>query len=95
MIPLLISDSALVDIQKAYDYLESEQQELGNNLLKRIEVYISFVESNPFLFKEDYKNIRQVRIKPFKYILRYKIYKDKIIFFQLFHGKLHPTKKKR
>jgi hypothetical protein len=51
------------------------------------------METNPYIFKEGYKKIRQVRIKPFQYVLRYKIYKDYVAVIQLFHGKQHPKKK--
>lgn len=95
MITLHVSDSALIDIQKAYDYFETQQTGLGDNLLRRIEDYILFIEVNPTIFKADYKNIRQVRVKPYQYILRYKIYKDKTVLFQMFHGKMHPAKKRK
>ena len=93
MFPSIIKDQAAEDIQTAYEYLEVKQKDLGEKLLKRIEEYLEIIESNPSIFKEGYKKVRQVRIKPFQYILRYKVYKGFIAVIQLYHGKQDPKKK--
>ncbi len=67
---------------------------MGEKLLHRIDAYIEIIKMNPYIFREDYKKIWQVRVKPFKYILRYKIYKNHVAVIQLFFGKQHPSKKK-
>ena len=93
MLPVVIKDQALEDMQQAYNYLELKEVDLGEKLLKYIEEYIEIIEINPYLFKEGYKKVRQVRIKPFQYILHYKIYKDYIAVLQLFHGNKNPKKR--
>ncbi len=93
MLPVIIKDQALADMQKAYGYLESKEVGLGEKLLARIDDYIEVIEFNPLLFKVGYKQVRQIRVKPFKYILHYKIYKDYIAVIQLFQGNQHPNKK--
>jgi hypothetical protein len=37
MLPVIIKDSALDDIQKAYDYLEKQEKDLGEKLLKSLQ----------------------------------------------------------
>ena len=93
MLPIIIKDKAVEDLQKAYIYLEEQEKHLGEKLLKYLDEYAEIIQINPYLFGEDYKTIRQVRIKPFKYILRYKIYKEYIAIIQLFHSQQHPKKK--
>lgn len=93
MLPVIIKDTAAVHIQKAYDYLEEQEPKLGEKLLNRIEEYVAIIETNPYIFKAGYRQVRQIRVKPFIYILRYKIYKDYVAVIQLFHGKQHPKKK--
>jgi hypothetical protein len=39
MLPFRVTDSALDDIQKAYDYLEGQENNLGEKLLKKITEY--------------------------------------------------------
>ena len=63
MLPVVIKDQALEDIQQAYNYLELKEVDLGEKLLKYIEEYIEIIEINPYLFKEGYKKVRQVRNK--------------------------------
>ncbi|MDP2386332.1 MAG: type II toxin-antitoxin system RelE/ParE family toxin [Bacteroidota bacterium] len=93
MFPSIIKDQAAEDIQEAYEYLESKEKDLGEKLLKRIEEYLEIIESNPYIFKEGYKKVRQIRVKPFQYILRYKIYKGFVGVIQLYHGRQHPNKR--
>lgn len=93
MLPVIFKDDALNDIQKAYDYLEAQEKNLGEKLLQKITEYVAVFETNPFIFKIGYRQVRQARIKPFQYLLRYKIYKDYVAVIQLFHSKQHPKRK--
>ena len=93
MLTVIFKDDALNDIQKAYDYLEVQEKNLGEKLLQKITEYVTVIETNPYIFKIGYKQVRQSRIKPFQYLLRYKIYKDTVVVIQLFHSKQHPKKK--
>ena len=93
MLPFRVTDSALDDVQKAYDYLEGQENNLGEKLLKKITEYVELIETNPYLFRPGYRQVRQVRVKPFQFVLRYKIYREYIALIQLFHSKRHPKKK--
>ena len=95
MYKVIVTDDAKADLQKAYDYLETERKGLGENLLLRIEHFLELLQSNPKIYAFKYKNTRQVRVKPFQYLILYKLYGNTILFFQLFHGKQHPSKKKK
>lgn len=93
MYPAVIKDTAAADIQKAYDYLEDQEAGLGERFLQSLTDYMSVIESNPYLFRSGYRQVRQVRIKPYQYLLRYKIYSNYVVVIQLFHAKQHPKKK--
>jgi plasmid stabilization system protein ParE len=95
-VPVIFEDRAVSDIQKAYDYLEIQQTNLGEKLLSSIEEYVDVIRIFPGIFKEDDKNkkVRQVRIKPFGYLLRYKVHNNSVIVVQLIHGKQSPRKKR-
>ncbi len=94
MYKLIVTDDAKADLQKAYDYLETERKGLGENLLIKVGYFLEILQSNPKIYALKYKNTRQIRVKPFQYLILYKLYKDTILFFQLFHGKQHPSEKK-
>jgi addiction module RelE/StbE family toxin len=94
MYKLFITDDAKADIQKAYDYLEKERVNSGEKLMDRIEALLEIIQNNPKLFVEKYKNVRQIRVSPFQYLMLYKIYGKRVLFFQLFHAKQHPARKK-
>lgn len=40
MLPVLFKDSTVGDIQKAYDFLEKQENELGEKLLQKITEYV-------------------------------------------------------
>jgi hypothetical protein len=69
MLPVIFKDDALNDIQKAYDYLEVQEKNLGEKLLQKITEYVAVIETNPYIFKIGYRQVRQARIKPFQYLL--------------------------
>ncbi len=93
MLTVIIKDKAVENIQAAFDYLEQQEKNLGEKLLSKIDEYIEIINHNPHLFKSGYRQVRQVRIQPFQYLLRYKIYKNFVVVIQLFHPKQHPKKK--
>ncbi|WP_317896668.1 type II toxin-antitoxin system RelE/ParE family toxin [Aurantibacillus circumpalustris] len=92
MLPVLIFDNAAKDFQKAYTYLEEQENGLGEKLLSRITEYIEVIETNPYIFKSGYRQIRQAKIKPFQHLLRYKVFQDYVAVIQLFHWKQNPIK---
>jgi toxin ParE1/3/4 len=94
MLPVVIKDKVAQNIQEEYAYLEKEEIGLGEKLLNQIDEYLEIIEINPYIFKSGYRQVRQVRVKPFKYLLRYKVYKDFIAVIQLIHGKKHPKKRR-
>jgi plasmid stabilization system protein ParE len=94
MYKLIISDDAKADIQKAYYYLEEERVNSGEKLLNRIDSLLEIIQNNPKLFIAKHRNVRQIRVTPFQYLILYKIYGKRVLFFQLFHGKQHPARRK-
>jgi plasmid stabilization system protein ParE len=93
MLPVIFKDSSVEDLQKAYNYLEEQETGLGEKLLEKITEYVEVIETNPYIFRSGYKQVRQVRIKPFQYLLRYKTYDRFVAIIQLFHSKQHPKRK--
>jgi hypothetical protein len=73
MYAVKVKDEVVDEISEAYDYLESEQKGLGERLLLTIENCIEPLKWNPFLFEDDYRDIKKVRLSPFRYLIRYKI----------------------
>ncbi len=63
MLPSVITKRGLQDIQEAYDYLETKEENLGERLLSQIEEYLNIIELNPYLFKEGYKKVRPAHFK--------------------------------
>ncbi|MCU0359524.1 MAG: type II toxin-antitoxin system RelE/ParE family toxin [Bacteroidia bacterium] len=94
MLPVTVKDSALEDIQTAYEYLELQEKKVGEKLLQKITEYVDVISTNPNIFKPGYREVRQVRVKPFQYLLRYKVYKEYIVVIQSLHSKQHPKRKK-
>lgn len=90
---LVIKDSAVIEIQQAFEYLESKETDLGARMLQKLSIYLEVIQSNPHVFAAEYRQVRSTRIHPFQFLIRYKIYNDYIIVIQFFHGKQNPKRK--
>jgi hypothetical protein len=93
MLPVILKDKAVENMQQAYDYLEEQEAGLGEKLLQKTTEYINVIESNPYIFRTGHRQVRQVCIKPFQYLLRYKIYNKYVAVVHLIHSKHHPKKR--
>ncbi len=94
MYHLVIKDSAVDEIKSAFSYLESKEKDLGEKMLQKLTTYLRLIESNPFVFKAGYRQVRQAQVHPFEYLIRYKIYSKNIIVIQYFHAKRNPRRKR-
>jgi len=67
MYQLLISDESRLDILDAYSWYESRRVRLGKDFELCLEVGLSQIERDPFIFQKRYKNFRIYFIERFPY----------------------------
>ena len=89
---------AYQDIIEGYEWYEDQQKGLGDKFALAIEKKITAISLNPEVFgSKQKKNFREALVKPFPYIIVYKLYKEKneIFISSIHHAKKHPRKKFR
>lgn len=82
------------DILEAASWYESQQSGLGNRFLDDLENLFSYIELNPYLFPEKYKDVRQAPMKKFPFVVLFRVTKNKIKILSVFNCYQHPLKKK-
>lgn len=80
------------DLNQAVTYYNTEREGLGNDLQKEVEAAIVQIVRNPVLYGTVYGNVRQLRLRRFKwYAVRYRVLDDGTIrILSLLHGARHP-----
>lgn len=85
---LVVTNSAEQDIERAMDYYENKQKDLGKKYIFSIKSCLRLVIKNPFAFAKIFMEIRKANTKKFPYSLFYSINEvDKIIIlFAVIHN---------
>lgn len=97
MYKLQIQNEAILEMQEAYDWYESQKRNLGYELLDEVESCLQKLEQHPQYYSRlnnRYKRIKTIR---FPYLLIFEIEeKSKTIYIvSFFHTSRNPKKKYR
>ena len=88
-----IKVSAKAGVLDAFNYYEGIQKGLGERFLDYWEAHVSIVEENPLLFQKKYKDFRQALIKPYPYLIIYKIENKTIAIYKVIYAGRSPLKR--
>jgi hypothetical protein len=77
---------------EAFLYYESQQKQLGERFLDKMELVLNGISNHPKLYPEKYKSFRQALIKPFPYLIIFEIIDQSIIVYKVVFAKRHPDK---
>jgi len=82
------------DIDAAAHWYEEQQAGLGIDFLDELEVMLTYLESNPFLFQAFSDSFRQAPLHRFPYVVIYRIEEpDTVVVLAVFHTERDPRKK--
>jgi plasmid stabilization system protein ParE len=82
------------DIDAAVQWYEERQAGLGIGFLDELEVLLSYLEDNPFLFQAFNRDLRQAPLHRFPYVIIYRIEEpDTAVVLAVFHTDQDPGKK--
>jgi plasmid stabilization system protein ParE len=83
---ILLTPSAQEDLQNAWDYLNEQQDGLGNEFLDEFVKVTDLLLDFPKLYKAVRGDIRRGIIRRFHYIFTYVIDNDSIIIARIIHA---------
>lgn len=95
MYTLQIRPRALEMMQDAYEWYEQQQDGLGEELLKELDLFYHKISTYPKSFGKINKKLYKVALKRFPYIIVYEIVKSEVVVFAVFHTKRNPKEKFR
>ena len=81
---LLFRDKAVEEIKLAYDWYEEQMIGLGERFLNTLKHNTDLILSNPNTFKTTYKNLKEVYLKEFPFVIVYFIDKSIRKWFEYF-----------
>jgi len=88
---LLLSDDSYRDIQEAYDYYtQIPYENLENRFLLNVEEGLNYIQVHPKKIAVKYREIRIYNLTQFPYQIHFKIEKNILLVFGVFHGKSNP-----
>ncbi len=90
MLPLLIREEVLSDLELAFNWYESEKIGLGDELLEEWENICEYIRTQPYSAVLYKRNIRQARLHRFPFFVMYEIFDDNIVIYSVAHSKRHP-----
>lgn len=92
-----INDAAKLELNEAVIWYELQQKGLGSRFIIAFENHLTIIEKNPKLYAKKKKEYREVLIKPFPFLLVYRIEKEKsrVVITAVFHTKRNPKLKHR
>lgn len=82
------------DIDTAARWYEEQQTGLGIEFLDELEMLLSYLEGNPFLFQSVNGNLRQAPLHRFPYVIIYRIEEpDIVVVLAAFHTGRNPSER--
>jgi len=88
---LIIRPEAERDLAEVFGWYESKRRGLGHDFLLQVEAALNFLEKNPKIFPEVYKEARRYLIKRFPYKIYYRVNENTVIVLAVIYGGRNPN----
>ncbi|GAB4300995.1 MAG: hypothetical protein Fur0025_40960 [Oscillatoriaceae cyanobacterium] len=90
-----ISQEAELDLAEAYQWYESQVNQLGSEFIRVVDENLTSIQQNPLAYPIVYNNIHRKLLPRFPYGLFYVIQDDLIFVLACFHVKRDPQQWQR
>lgn len=88
---LVIRPEAEEDLSEVFNWYEERRYGLGHDFLLQVNAGFKFLERDPLVFKERYKEVRSYLIKRFPYKILYRVESQKVIILAVVYGGRNPA----
>jgi plasmid stabilization system protein ParE len=92
---LIVGPEAEAEVALARDWYEKQRAGLGREFLQSVSEAFVRIQRNPLAFAETYKNVRQMLIKRFPYVVCFTCDGNSVNVLAVFHGRRDPGEWKR
>jgi len=87
---VFFSAAAETQMEEAYDYLESQQRGLGDDLARDIEASVRQIAEHPLRWPEEARGFRRFRLRKFQYKLIYRVNRNQAEIVSVWHLARRP-----
>ena len=91
-VSLIWRGEAIRDVQEAYNWYEARSKGTGEQLLAELEEYVDFVLDRPTGNPKWRSRYRKITLKKFPYQVIYRVEKETIVIYSVFHNKRNPSR---
>src|SRR5262249_38361631 len=82
----IIRADARSDIREILGYLAERRRSASAKFEARLDKLFELISVMPFAFAKVWRNVRATRVKGFRYLIFYVVYKDRIVVIGVVHG---------
>lgn len=83
-------DEVLSDIQEIVDWYGDQKNGLDREFVESFKFAIAQIIDNPFVYRARTKNLRYKHLDRFPHIIIFKVIRESVIVFGVFHDKRNP-----
>lgn len=87
---LLIKEGAQADISNGFQHYSQISPKLGDDFVEQLDAAFERILSNPDAFAKVFKEVRQMRIRRFPYVVSFLVEENRIVVLAVLHGHRKP-----
>lgn len=87
---LRIKEGSRADITEGFQQYSTISPHLGDDFLQKLDDAFERILSGPGMFAKVYKEIRQMKIRRFPYVISYMIEGNQVVVLAVLHGHRKP-----
>jgi plasmid stabilization system protein ParE len=91
MLPVILDEDALSEMDAAYVWYESEREGLGDEFAEAVWSTIDRVQERPRMHRRVYRDVRRATLMRFPYSVMYRVDPERIVVISVFHGRRDPA----
>lgn len=88
---LLIKAGAQADITEGFQQYGKISSNLGDDFLQKLDDAFERILSAPEMFAKVYREIRQMKIRRFPFVISYMLDGDQVVVLAVLHGHRNPS----
>src|SRR5882757_2026142 len=92
---LVVSDATDKEIEVAFVFYETEQENLGIRFLDKLDECFALITNFPFSYPIKIRDYRECFMGIFPFVISYQIEGEKILIHSVFHTSRNPKKKNK
>ncbi len=87
---IILQEEAIIELRDAFEWYESQKQDLGFLFLKEVEICLEKLSLHPQYYTYINDTYRRIKVKTFPYVIIYETEETVVFINSVFHSKRKP-----